>query len=374
MSINPDNIRSLNSDWSADANAFVVVGIGTSAGGLSALEEFCQHIPLGIEAAFVIIQHLSPDFKSMMKELLARKTSLPVYEIAAEMTLKPGGFYVMPGKVNVTIENGKFVIAESDAKLNNFPIDLCFKSIAKAYNHRAIAVLLSGTGSDGTAGLQAISQAGGIAMIQSPESAEFKGMSQNALPTGLVDEILSPQDLAQTISEIVRIAKNMPLHQLQSLQIEPLKLNKLIRILAIQEEIDFSLYKTETLIRSIYHRCALMGYSSIDDYIEYMEISGSERKLLIQDLLISSTQFFRDPEAWKFIENQVLPSLLESLEPEQELRLWVAGCATGEEAYTIAILLDEAIAKTEKSINPTATSRSKDPEYPRLVCHVQTKT
>lgn len=352
MSTNPDNIRPSNSDSSADANAFVVVGIGTSAGGLSALEEFCQHIPLGIEAAFVIIQHLSPDFKSMMKELLERKTSLPVYKIAAGMTLKPGAIYVMPGKVNVTLEKGKFFIAESEAKSNNFPIDLCFKSIAKAYNHRAIAVLLSGTGSDGTAGLQAISQAGGIAMIQSPESAEFTGMSQNALPTGLVDEILSPQDLAQTISEIVRIAKNRPLNQLQSAQIEPLKLNKLIRILAIHEDIDFSLYKTGTLTRRIYHRCALTGYASIDDYIEYLEVSGSERKLLIQDLLISSTQFFRDPEAWKLMENQVLPSLIESLEPEQELRIWVAGCATGEEAYTIAILVDEAIAKAEKSIKP----------------------
>jgi len=353
MSIKADNTPPSNSDnshSSADADGFVVVGIGTSAGGLSALEEFFQYIPVGIQAAFVVIQHLSPNFKSLMKELLERKTQLPVYEIADGITLEAGAIYVMPGKINVTIEDGKFSLVNLGLKRDTFPINLCFKSIAKSYKSKAIAVLLSGTGSDGTEGLEAISQAGGIAMIQSPESAEFTGMSQNALPTGLVDEILSAEDLAQTIAEIVRIANQITLANYQKHSIESVQLNKLIRVLEIQEKIDFSLYKTGTLTRRIYHRCSLNGYSSVEDYIAYLENSEDERQLLIQDLLINSTQFFRDPEAWTFIENQVLPSMIENLPPQRELRIWVAGCATGEEAYTIAMLVDEAITKSKKPI------------------------
>lgn len=347
MSRKVNNIPPSNSDLSADA---FVVGIGASAGGLLALEDFCQYIPLGIEAAFVIIQHLAPNFKSLMQDLLARATQLPVYEIANGMTLEAGSIYVMPGRINVTVENGKFAVESSDANPKNFPIDLCFKSIAKAYKNKAIAILLSGTGSDGTEGLEAISHGGGIAMIQSPESAQFTGMSQNALPTGLVDEILSPQDLARTIAEIVRIANHRSLGKSPEPQLESAQLNQIIRILTDREEIDFSLYKPGTLTRRIYHRCSLTGYASIEDYIEYLETSEMERQLLVQDLLINSTQFFRDREAWKFIENQVLPSLIENLAPEQEFRIWVAGCATGEEAYSIAMLVDEAIAKSSKSI------------------------
>jgi two-component system CheB/CheR fusion protein len=353
MSIPADNTppsNSYDSHSNANADSFVVVGIGTSAGGLSALEEFCQYIPVDIQAAFVIIQHLSPHFKSLMKELLERKTQLPVYEIADGMILKKGAIYVMPTQMNVTIKNRKFYLINVNSNLDNFPINLCFKSLAKSYKSKAIAVLLSGTGKDGTEGLEAISHGGGIAMIQSPESAEFTGMSQNALPTGLVDEILSPQDLAETIAEIVRISRQINLANSQEYQIESVQINKLIHILERQENIDFSLYKIGTLSRRIYHRCSLTGYSSIDDYIAYLENSQEERQLLIQDLLINSTQFFRDPEAWKFIENQILPSILENLAQQRELRIWVAGCATGEEAYSIAMLVDEAIAKAKKPI------------------------
>jgi two-component system CheB/CheR fusion protein len=351
MSRKANNIPESNPNSSANTNGLVVVGIGTSAGGLSALEEFCQYLPVEIQAAFVIIQHLSPDFKSLMKELLERKTQLPIYEIVAGMTLEAGAIYVMPGKISVTIEAGKFSVANIDVRENHFPIDVCFKSIAQAYKHKAIAVLLSGTGKDGTEGLEAIAHGGGIAMIQSPESAEFTEMSQNAVLTGLVDEILSPKDLAQTITEIVRIATNLSLSKPPEGNVESTHINKIIRILEIQEHIDFSLYKIGTLTRRIYHRCSLTEYSSIEAYITYLETTEIERKLLIQDLLINSTQFFRDPEAWKFIENQVLPSLLENLAPEQELRIWVAGCATGEEAYTLAMLVDEAIGKHDKLIH-----------------------
>ncbi|WP_019508067.1 chemotaxis protein CheB [Pleurocapsa sp. PCC 7319] len=335
-----------------DDNRFFVVGIGASAGGLQALEEFFENIPQDIGAAFVVIQHLSPRFKSLMQELLQRKTSLHVYQIEDGMKIVPNSVYVIPPRTNIVVEHGRLHFREQKPERLNFPINMFFGSLAQEYRDRAMGVLLSGTGSDGTEGLQAIGEAGGLALIQSPETAQFSGMPANALPTGLVDEVLSPHDLAETIYEIVRITRNIPLtEQLTENVIDPIQLNQVLELLNDQEAVDFSQYKVGTLSRRIYHRCSLNGYRSLKAYITYLESSESERQLLVQDFLIGSTRFFRDPEAWHFLETKVLPPLLESLEAQQQLRIWVAGCATGEEAYTMAILADEAVAKSNKSLS-----------------------
>ena len=333
-------------------NRFFVVGIGASAGGLQALEEFFENIPQDIGAAFVVIQHLSPRFKSLMQELLQRKTSLHVYQIKDGMKLLPNAVYVIPPRTNIIVEGKRLRFREQEAERLNFPIDLFFESLAKEYCDRAMGVLLSGTGSDGTQGLQAIGEAGGLALIQSPETAQFSGMPANALPTGLVDEVLSPHDLAETIYEIIRITRNIPLtEQLTENVIDPIQLNRVLELLKDQEAADFSQYKVGTLSRRIYHRCSLNGYRSLEAYINYLESSESESQLLVRDFLIGSTRFFRDLEAWHFLETKVLPPLVESLEAQQQLRIWVAGCATGEEAYTMAILADEAVRKSNKALS-----------------------
>lgn len=333
------------------ADDLFVVGIGASVGGLKALEELFENISSGIGVAFVVIQHLSPQFKSLMAELLQRKTQLSVYQIEDGMRIEANSIYVIPPRTNLIVKDGKLCFLEQERDRVNFAIDVFFESLAQEYAHLAIGVLLSGTGSDGTKGLQAIGKAGGLALIQSPETAEFSGMPENALLTGLVDEILSPHDLAETICEIVRISRSIPLPSNFNDNIIPaLKLRKVLSILARREQIDFSQYKVGTLNRRIYHRCSLNGYRFLDDYIQYLEDTPDESKLLTQDLLIGSTRFFRDPETWNFIETNVLPALLESLDTQQ-LRVWVAGCATGEEAYTMAILVNEAIAKTNKSFS-----------------------
>jgi two-component system CheB/CheR fusion protein len=328
-----------------------VVGIGASVGGLKALEELFENISSGVGIAFIVIQHLSPQFKSVMAELLQRKTELPVYAIEDGMTIKANSIYVIPPGTNIIVKDAKLCFLEQDRSIINCAVDIFFESLALEYGHQAIAVLLSGTGSDGTKGLKAIGEAGGLALIQSPDTAEFSGMPESALLTGLVDEILSPRDLAEAICEIVRISRSIPLpNKITDNIIPTLKLRKILTILARREQIDFSQYKIGTLQRRIYHRCSLNGYPLLDDYIQYLEATPEESKLLTQDLLIGSTRFFRDSEAWHFIEAKILPSLLANME-NQQLRVWVAGCATGEEAYTMAILVNEAIAKTNKSFS-----------------------
>ena len=348
----PHNSPNIGKNDNFNDNRFFVVGIGASAGGLQALEEFFENIPQDIGAAFVVIQHLSPRFKSLMQELLQRKTSLHVYQIQDGMKLVPNAVYVIPPRTNIIVEAGKLRSREQKPERLNFPIDLFFESLAKEYRDRGMGVLLSGTGSDGTQGLQAIGEAGGLALIQSPETAQFSGMPANALPTGLVDEVLSPHDLAETIYEIVRITRNIPLtEQLTENVIDPSLLERVLELLKDREAVDFSQYKVGTLSRRIYHRCSLNGYRSLEAYINYLQSSESETQLLVRDFLIGSTRFFRDLEAWHFLETQVLPSLVESLEAQQQLRIWVAGCATGEEAYTMAMLADEAVRKSSKALS-----------------------
>ena len=188
-------------------------------------------------------------------------------------------------------------------------------------------------------------------MVQSPETAQFNSMPSSAIPSGSVDEILSPQELAQTVFELIRYSDNFPdSSPEEAVLIDPDQLQTILNILAKREEIDFSHYKISTLSRRIHHRCALTHSGNLKSYIKLLESSEEEQKLLRRDLLIGVTQFFRDPPAWEFLETRVLPELIDGLKPQEKLRIWVSACATGEEAYSMAILIDEAIANANKSI------------------------
>ena len=334
----------------SEPNNFFIVAIGASAGGLKALETFFSNLPDHPHAAFVVVQHLSPDFKSMMSEILQRKTAMPVETIEDGLEIEPSRVYVLPPKKHLVVKNRCLHLTESPESFD-YPIDKFFRSAIAEWGEKTIAILLSGTGSDGTKGIKVVSRAGGIGLVQSPETAQFNSMPSNAIPSGLIDEILSPQELAQTVFELIRYSDNFPESSVEeAVLIDPERLQTILNILAEREEIDFSHYKISTISRRIHHRCAVAHRDNLTEYINLLQESEEEQKLLRRDLLIGVTQFFRDRPAWDYLESQILPDLINNLEPHDQLRIWVSACATGEEAYSMAILVDEAIAKASKPI------------------------
>ena len=343
-----------NSSVSPEANNFFVVGIGASAGGLRALEEFFEHLSTDSGAAYVVIQHLSPDFKSLMKELLERRTRMAIYRVTEGMELQPNSIYLIPPGKNLVLENHKLHLLEQEERNRhglNFPIDIFLESLARTQVERAIGVILSGTGSDGTNGLRAINEAGGFAMVQEPETAEFDGMPRTAIATGVADRILSPPELAQEIDRLVR-SPTLPERSRteRSDVINSQHLERIAKVLAQHDHTDFSHYKTSTLARRIHRRYLISGCNNLNDFIRLLEASAQERSILRHDLLISVTQFFRDPLAWDYLATDIVPQLIEKADPQEEIRCWVTACATGEEAYSLAILLDEAIARIDKPV------------------------
>nr|MDJ0701842.1 PAS domain S-box protein [Leptolyngbyaceae cyanobacterium MO_188.B28] len=335
---------------------FFVVGIGASAGGLQALRDFFAHITKDSGAAFVVIQHLSPDYKSLMKELLGRYTHIAIHPIEDGMVLAPDSIYLIPPGHNLKVCQGRFSLTQQkrpkDGELN-LPIDLFFTSLAQDCLNRAIAIVLSGTGSDGIQGIQAISQVGGVALAQDPTTAEFGGMPQNAVNTGMVSAALPPPELAKLVSRLVCDPRErQKFHPIPpSIPIQENQLQQILRLLTLHEGIDFSHYKTRTLIRRIQQRCMIAGFNDVNLYLKTLEASPEQRQVLRRDILISVTCFFRDPQAWEFLKTQILPPLVDKMSAEAPLRIWVTACATGEEAYSMAILIDEIAANQGKPVH-----------------------
>lgn len=337
-------------NFSSDSNNFYIVGIGASAGGVQALESFFGNLPDDPNAVFVVVQHLSPDHPSLMSEILQRKTAMPVNQIEDGMTIEPSRVYVLPPRKDLILENRQLRLKNLPESFS-YPINKFFRSLAQQWGEKTIAILLSGTGNDGTEGLEEIGRVGGMGLVQSPETAQFTSMPSSAIPTGMVDEILSPQDLARTVYELIRFSDNFPFSKPEeAILIDSQQLQRILDILAEKEEIDFSHYKITTLSRRINHRCALTRSDNLEEYIHLLEQTEEEQKLLRQDLLIGATRFFRDRPAWDYLEQQAIPNLIANLQPQEQLRIWVSACATGEEAYSMAILVDEAISASEKSI------------------------
>ncbi|MGB2924799.1 MAG: chemotaxis protein CheB [Limnothrix sp.] len=338
----------------AEKNCFVV-GIGASAGGLRALEEFFDNMPSDTGAAFVVVQHLSPDFKSLMKELLERHTRMTVKRVVDGMVVEANTVYLITPRKNLIIKNNTLTLIKQSKpprQQPNFPIDIFFDSLAEDYGDRSMGIVLSGTGSDGTRGLQSISEAGGLTFVQAPASAEFDGMPHSAIATGMIDQVLGADEIAQTIAKLLKMQESGDVQQEFLLpELESTKLRSIIQILNQYENLDFSYYKPSTLGRRIYRRCSLSGYVQLSEYIDHLRTSEEERVLLRDDLMIGVTRFFRDAEAWKYLDQKVLPELISSLEMGQQLRIWVTACSTGEEAYSMAIAVDEVINRLNKHIN-----------------------
>ncbi len=321
-----------------------IVGVGASAGGLQALESFFSSMPSDTGLSFVVIQHLSPTFKSLMDELLARITEIPIDVIEDGSQPRPNTIHLMPAGTEVILTKGAFKLTTRNDTLKPIPrpIDRFFASLAQEVRDRAIGIILSGTGSDGSQGLIKIHEAGGFVLVQAPEDTQFDGMPSSAIQTGLTDFILPAEQMALTL--VAYKLDPLSKRKLSGKQLGSLTpMDVIFRLLWDRYDIDFSQYKTTTMTRRIERRLSLSGDASLLSYIDRLSKHEAALDQLYRDLLIGVTHFFRDPDAFTYIQQEILPQLIRATTTTRALRVWVAGCATGEEAYSLAIVIHETI-------------------------------
>jgi two-component system CheB/CheR fusion protein len=333
--------------------SFPIVGIGASAGGLAAFEAFFAGMPADTDPgmAFVLVQHLASDHKSILSDLIRRYTRMSVFEVEDGMVVQPNCAYIIPPGRDMAFLNGTLQLLEpSEPRGQRLPIDFFFRSLALDQHERAIGIVLSGTGSDGTMGVRAIKGEGGMVMAQNTASTECDGMPRSAIATGLVDYELPPAEMpAQLIAYAAHAFGKLPrVTTLPAPNVEN-ALKKIFILLRAQTGHDFSLYKPSTIHRRIERRMAVHQIEAIDGYVKFLQQTSAEVEALFRDLLIGVTNFFRDPEAFQVLEDQVIPKVFAGKPPGAVIRIWTAGCSTGEEAYSIAILLVERIEALKQS-------------------------
>lgn len=326
------------------AGGFPIVGIGASAGGLPAFEAFFSGMPLDTDPgmAFVLVQHLAPDHKSILTDLIRRYTRMQVFEVEDGLKVQPNCTYIIPPGRDMAFISGTLQLLEPAAPRGlRLPIDFFFRSLAYDQRERAIGVVLSGTGSDGTLGIRAIKGEGGMVMAQTPDSTEYDGMPRSAIKTGLVDYELPPGEMPAQLIAYVAHAFGKPHQPPYPAPTTENALKKIFVLLRAQTGHDFSQYKSSTSRRRIERRMAVHQIESMDSYIKFIQQTPEEINALFRDMLIGVTSFFRDPEAFEALEEQVIPSIFAGKPANAAIRIWVPGCSTGEEAYSLAILLAE---------------------------------
>ncbi len=334
-------------------NEFNIVGVGASAGGLEAIENLFEAMPEDTGAAFVIVQHLSPDFKSHMEELLARKTSMVIKRVTNEMPVEPNTIYLIPPNTEMMISDRRLLLTERERdEALNLPIDHFFRSLANDCGRKSVGVVLSGTGSDGSRGIMAINEAGGLVLCQDEDTAKFDGMPMSAQETNAVHLVLPPEKLAAAIDAYINQSLSPENLAEQEIGISTeTGIEDIFNLLRREYGIDFSLYKPTTVKRRIERRLALGKYENVDAYAEQLHDDSEELNWLYKDLLIGVTQFFRDSEAFDRLKTNIIPKIIEKKRNGAEsIRIWVAGCATGEEAYSIAISFHEALQNERRPI------------------------
>ena len=330
-----------------------VVGLGASAGGLEALENFFEHMPSDSGLAFVIVQHLSPDFKSYMDQLLSRRTEIAIHHVDDGMAVQPNAIYLIPPKKEMAISGGRLLLTDKDPDAGlSLPIDNFFRSLAQSLGERAVGIILSGTGSDGSRGVQAIHDAGGLVIAQSEDTAKFDGMPRSAIETGAVDLVLSPAAMAEALFDFVEHpVYGVKGNRSTARSASETGLNAVYSLLRAECGIDFSDYEANSVLRRIDRRLQLNRSVDLEEYIARLRHDRNELSSLYRDLLIGVTRFFRDPELFERLELEVIPDVLAKVPKDDEIRVWVAGCATGEEAYSLAILLHEALVAAQRPVN-----------------------
>ncbi|MGB8247805.1 MAG: chemotaxis protein CheB, partial [Chlorobium sp.] len=336
----------------AAERSFPVIGIGASAGGLEAIELFLKHVPYPSGMAFVIVQHLDPTRKGIMVELLQRVTSMAVCQVSDRLRIEPDHVYVIPPNHDMTMLHGVLYLLDMVKPRGlRLPIDFFFRSMADDLQHHSVGVILSGMGSDGTLGLRAIKEKGGGVFVQEPVSSKFDGMPRSAIDEGLADVVAPVEELPE---KIVAYLKHLPLIARQgaaSGERSLSALEKIVILLRTQTGHDFSFYKKNTVYRRIERRMGIHQIEKIADYVRYLQENPHEIELLFKELLIGVTSFFRDPAAWEVLKTRAIPSILASRPSGGVLRAWVAGCSTGEEAYSLAIVFREVLAALKPSGN-----------------------
>ena len=347
--------------------------MGASAGGLEAFQRFFAHVPPANGMAFVLVQHLDPRHATLLPELLAKSTPMSVETVKDETPVQPDHVYVIPANGTLTIEGGVVRVTPAEMKIPRMPIDRLFHSLAEDQGHNAVCILFSGSGTDGTLGLRAVKEHGGMVMAQTPESAQHDPMPRSAIATGLVDHVLPPEDLAAKLLEYATYLRSLPMPQGPVELFSPEELNQIYNLVRHKTGHDFSRYKTSTLNRRIQRRMQVLQLSSVPDYLQRLRMDAGEVDRLFRDLLISVTHFFRDPESWQVLAGEVVAQIVEQATADGALRIWVPGCATGEEAYSIAILLkEEMVRKAAKlkvqifaaDIDEEALVRARQASYP----------
>lgn len=348
------------------------VGIGASAGGLEALRDFFDHMSIDSDAGFIVVQHLSPDFESLMDELLARNTSMSVENVSHGVQVLANAIYLIPPKKNITLVDGCLYLSDQERKGGvNLPIDHFFRSLAADAKHRAVGIVLSGTGSDGSRGIKSIKEAGGLILVQDRDSAKFDGMPYNAAQTGTADFVLPPEELAVYLSTFL---KNSMVRGVRSVlraadNNEESVLSLIFSLLKTNSGIDFGQYKATTVARRIERRMGINQVHSQFDYLNILQTSKTELETLGRELLINVTAFFRDESAWEYLVAKVIKPLVAQADDDAELRFWVAGCSTGEEAYSLAIVIDEAIREADKPLRAKIFATDADVE---AIAHAST--
>lgn len=340
------NSRDSQTAGDSDANSRLnregippIVGIGASAGGLEAYERFFKNMSADSGYAYVLVQHLSPTHKSMLSELVQRFSSMPVHEAEDDQSIEPNQVYTIPPNRDLGLLHGRLQLLNPIQPHGlRLPIDYFFNSLAQDQGSNAICIILSGTGTDGTLGLRSVKAEGGLTLAQLPESAAYDGMPLSAISTGLVDLVLPPEAMPEQLIQYRKkwqLSGNRVIHEIQQGD----KLDKVMLLLRSQTGHDFTQYKSGTLERRVERRMMVNRLIKLDDYIALLQSSRLEAETLFREILIGVTRFFRDREAFSLLEEQALPALFADRPAQQPLRIWVCGCSTGEEAYTIALLL-----------------------------------
>ena len=329
-----------------DTSLFPIVCLGASAGGLEALEQFLENVPETSGMAYVVIQHLDPTQKGMLPELLQRITGIAVHQAKDRMTVKPDCVYVIPPNKSMSILKGVLHLFDLvETRGLRLPIDYFLRSLADDQHEKAVAVILSGMGSDGSGGIKVIKEKNGIVMVQEPASAKYNSMPQNAIDSIQADIIAPANELP---AKLLTFLKHIPVVKinLETELKDQSALEKIIILLRTQTGNDFSLYKKNTMYRRIERRMGVHKVDKILSYVRLLQENPKELDILFKELLIGVTNFFRDTQVWETLEKTTLPAIISGQPEGSVLRAWVAGCSTGEEAYSLAMVFKEALEKT----------------------------
>ena len=334
-----------------DSKSFTIVGIGASAGGLEAFEQFFRHMPADSGMAFILVSHLDPTHKSILGDLLTRYTTMDIFQAEDGLVVKPNCVYLIPPNKDMSILHGSLQLFEpAKSQGIRHPIDFFFRSLAEDRGEKAIGIVLSGTGTEGALGLKAIKGEGGLVLAQEVKTAKYDGMPASAIATGLVDYVLSPDKMPEQLLNYIRRPYSRPLLPLET----PMGrsqdlLQKIFVLIRAQTGHDFSLYKQNTILRRVQKRMAIHQIERLTDYVTYLRNNPLESDALFKELLIRVTNFFRDPEAFEALKTKILPQLLKNMPVDTPLRMWVPGCSTGEEAYSLAIIVRECLQELKKN-------------------------